>query len=114
MLRKELDIQKVRKHIAHNQQIMKENLMSLYQMDLIEQVKSMDTYPAQFRLPISAEGFSYKELIYASLRESDYYYYTDCASIAKELVKQLQKNGWTIHDNDIFYEDGEMYFYLEE
>lgn len=112
MIRKELDIQKVRERIAHNQQTMKENLLGLYQMDLIDQVKSMDSYPAQFCLPISTEGF-WENKLYSSLFDGDYYR-IDCTPIAKELVKQLQKNGWTIYDDDIFYEDGEMYFYLEE
>ena len=45
MIREELKIQNVRKLIKQNQQTFEENMLNLYQMDLIEQIKSIDTYP---------------------------------------------------------------------
>ena len=57
MIREELKIQNVRKLIEQNQQTFEDNMINLYQMDLIEQIQSIDSYPAMFSLPISSEGF---------------------------------------------------------
>ena len=113
MIREELKIQNVRKLIEQNRQTFEENMLNLYQMDLIEQIKSVDTYPAMFRLPIAGEGFYDKEELY---RHQDPYSQNQkvLLSIAQKLIQQLKENGWAIHDNDIGYEDGEIYFYLEK
>lgn len=113
MIREELKIQNVRKLIEQNRQTFEDNMINLYQMDLIEQIKSIDTYPVMFRLPISGEGFYDKEELY---RHQDPYNHNQevFLSIAKKLIQQLKENGWNIHDEDIGYEDGEIYFYLEK
>ena len=113
MIRKELKIQNVRKLIEQNQQTFEEDMLSLYQMDLIEQIKSIDSYPAMFHLPIASEGFYDKEELY---RHQDPYNQNQevLLSIAQKLIQQLKENGWTIFDDDIGYEDGEIYFYLEK
>lgn len=113
MIREELKIQNVRKLIKQNQQTFEDNMISLYQMDLIEQIKLIDSYPAMFSLPIASEGFYDKEELY---RHQDPYRQNQelFLSIAQKLIQQLKENGWNIHDEDIYYEDGEIYFYLEK
>lgn len=113
MIREELKIQNVRNLIKQNQQTFEDNMFSLYQMDLVEQIKSVDSYPAMFSLPIASEGFYDKEELY---RHQDPYSQNQevFLSIAKKLIQQLKENGWNIHDEDIYYEDGEIYFYLEK
>ena len=113
MIREELKIQNVRKLIEQNRQTFEDNMLNLYQMDLIEQIQSIDSYPAMFSLPIASEGFYDKEELY---RHQDPYRQKQkvLLSIAQKLIQQLKENGWTIHDDDIGCEDGEIYFYLDK
>ena len=112
MIREELKIQNVKNLIKQNRQTFEENMLNLYQMDLIEQVKSIDDYPAMFSLPVAGEGFYDKEELY---RHQDPYSRKRevFLPIARKLIQQLKENGWDIHEERIYYEDGELYFYLE-
>lgn len=113
MVREELKIQNVKNLIKQNRQTFEENMLNLYQMDLIEQIKSADDYPVMFSLPVAGEGFYDKEELY---RHQDPYSRKKeiLLPIARKLVQQLKENGWTINEERNYYEDGVLYFYLEQ
>lgn len=113
MIREDLKIQNVKNLIKQNRQTFEENMLNLYQMDLIEQIKSVDDYPAMFSLPVDGEGFYDKEELY---RCQDPYSRKKevLLHIARKLIQQLKENGWTIHEERAYYEDGALYFYLEK
>lgn len=113
MIREELNIQNVKNLIKQNRQTFEENMLNLYQMDLIEQIKSADDYPVMFSLPVGGEGFYDKEELY---RHQDPYSrkQEELLSITRKLIQQLKENGWTINKEHTCREDGELYFYLEK
>ena len=113
MIREELKIQNVKNLIKQNRQTFEENMINLYQVDLIEQVESIDDYPAMFSLPVAGEGFYDKEELY---RHQDPYRRKKevLLPIVRKLIQQLKENGWDIREERIYYEDGMLYFYLEE
>lgn len=81
-------------------------------MDLIEQIKLIDdNYPVMFSLPIfyfyDREVFYRHQNPYSRKKEV-------LLPIARKLIRQLKENGWTIQEERIYYEDGILYFYLEE
>lgn len=112
MIREELKIQNVKNLIKQNRQTFEENMINLYQVDLIEQVESIDDYPAMFSLPVAGEGFYDKEELY---RHQDPYRRKKevLLPIVRKLIQQLKEDGWDIREERIYYEDGMLYFYLE-
>ena len=68
-------------------------------MDLIEQIKSV----VMFSLPVAGEGFYDKE-------EQDPYSKKKevLLPIARKLIQRLKENGWTIHEERTYYEDGNL------
>lgn len=113
MIREELKIQNVRKLIEQNQQTFEDNMINLYQMDLIEQIQSIDSYPAMFSLPIASEGFYEKEELY-TYQDPHGKKQEVLLAIAQKLIQQLKENGWNIFEEHTYYEDGEIYFYLDK
>lgn len=108
MLRDELQIENVKNKIANNQLFIENNLYQVYQIDLIEQLSQIISYPAAFELPISYEGF-YRSHIYDTFKLLDRMNYLE---VAQRLIKDLQLAGWDIDLKDCYQEDGCFYFCL--